>query len=174
MPDLFVSLARQITVAVILCATLLAAPAHAHHLKMGAPAPELVLHTLDGQHIATRDLAGQVVIVTFWASWCDICRKELPVLSAYAEAHKKQGLAVLGFSLDEPADMKMVKKIADTLSFPVGLLGSQYAGEYGRVWRLPVSFVIDRKGRLVDNGWDDEEPVWTAARLKQVVDPLLP
>ena len=132
-----------------------------------------MLHTLDGKSIATADLKGKVVIVTFWASWCDICREELPMLSAYAAAHREQGLVVLGFSLDEPSDMKEVKKVANTLSFPVGLLGSQYAGEYGRVWRLPVSFVLDRKGHLVDNGWEDEQPVWTAARLKQVVDPLL-
>jgi cytochrome c biogenesis protein CcmG/thiol:disulfide interchange protein DsbE len=163
---------RQIIFALALC-VLLATPAYAHHLKEGAPAPELVLHTLDGKHIATRDLAGKVVIVTFWATWCDICREELPMLSAYATAHQQQGLVVLGFSLDEPADLKEVKKVADTLSFPVGLLGSQYAGEYGRVWRLPVSFVIDRRGRLADNGWDDEQPVWTAERLKQVVEPLL-
>jgi cytochrome c biogenesis protein CcmG/thiol:disulfide interchange protein DsbE len=163
---------RQLIAAAALCA-LLATPAYAHHLKVGAPAPDLVLHTLDGQHIATNDLKGKVVIVTFWATWCDICREELPMLSAYAAQHREQGLVVLGFSLDEPADMKEVKKVASTLSFPVGLLGSQYAGEYGRVWRLPVSFVLDRQGHLVDNGWDDEQPVWTAARLKQVVDPLL-
>jgi hypothetical protein len=53
------------------------------------------------------------------------------------------------------------------------LLGSPYAGGYGRIWRMPVSFVIDRKGILIDNGWDDPEPAWTAERLKRVMDPLL-
>lgn len=46
-------------------------------------------------------------------------------------------------------------------SFPVGLLGSAYAGGYGRVWRIPVNFTIDRNGRLADNGWDSREPAWT-------------
>jgi hypothetical protein len=41
------------------------------------------------------------------------------------------------------------------------------------MWRLPVSFVIDRAGRLAYNGWEDATPAWTAARLQQVVDPLL-
>jgi cytochrome c biogenesis protein CcmG, thiol:disulfide interchange protein DsbE len=147
--------------------------AQANELKVGQPAPPLVLHTLDGRSIATRDLKGQVVIATFWATWCDPCRKELPLLSAYAAAHAKQGLQVLGFSLDGPENLPKVRNEAASLSFPVGLVGSPWVGDYGRIWRIPVSFVIDRSGRLVDNGWDDAQPVWTKQRLHQVVDPLL-
>jgi len=152
---------------------LLALPAQAQELKLGQPAPPLVLHTLDGQRIATRDLLGQVVIATFWATWCAPCREELPLLSAYAANHAQQGLRVLGFSLDGPEDLAKVKKVAANLSFPVGLLGNPWAGDYGRIWRIPVSFVIDRKGRLADNGWDDAKPAWTRERLQQVVGPLL-
>lgn len=152
---------------------LLARPAAANGLVIGKPAPPLVLNALDGRQIATRDLLGQVVIVTFWASWCDPCREELPVLSAYAKAHKQQGLTVLGFSLDGPDDLPQVRKIAADLSFPVGILGSAWAGDYGRIWQIPVSFVIDRSGKLVDNGWDDEQRAWTQARLDEVVTPLL-
>jgi peroxiredoxin len=152
---------------------LLAMPAHAGELTVGKPAPPLVLNALDGQRIAIRDLLGQVVIVTFWATWCDPCREELPLLSAYAKAHRQQGLTVLGFSLDGPDDLAQVRKVAATLSFPVGLLGSAWAGDYGRIWRIPVSFVIDRAGLLVDNGWNDEQRAWTQARLAQVVTPLL-
>ena len=152
---------------------LLAMPAQAQELEVGQPAPQLVLHTLDGPSIATRDLLGQVVIATFWATWCDPCREELPLLSAYAAHHAQQGLHVLGFSLDGPEDLPKVKQVATSLSFPVGLLGNPWAGEYGRIWRIPVSFVIDRKGRLADNGWDDAKPAWTKQRLQQVVDPLL-
>jgi thiol-disulfide isomerase/thioredoxin len=142
-------------------------------LKRGELAPPLVLHTLDGQQIATRDLIGHVVIVTFWASWCGPCREELPILSAYAARHAADGVRVLGFSIDAPDNKEDVRKVAATLSFPVGMLGSTYAGAYGRIWRMPVSFVIDRNGRLVDNGWDDPAPEWTVERLKRVMDPLL-
>ncbi|MGO8755797.1 MAG: peroxiredoxin family protein [Gallionellaceae bacterium] len=152
---------------------LLARLAQAKELEVGQPAPPLVLHTLDGHSIATRDLLGQVVIATFWATWCDPCREELPLLSAYAERHAQQGLRVLGFSLDGPEDLPKVRDVAKNLSFPVGLLGNPWAGAYGRIWHIPVSFVIDRAGRLADNGWDDAQPVWTKERLQQVVDPLL-
>jgi cytochrome c biogenesis protein CcmG/thiol:disulfide interchange protein DsbE len=145
----------------------------ANDLKLGKLAPPLVLHTVDGRNIATRDLIGQVVIVTFWASWCGPCREELPLLSDYAARHAKDGLQVLGFCLDDADNMKQVREVAATLSFPVGILGSAYAGGYGRIWRMPVSFVIDRNGHLVDNGWDDPQPIWTAERLQRIMGPLL-
>ncbi|MDD5296143.1 MAG: TlpA disulfide reductase family protein [Rhodocyclaceae bacterium] len=148
-------------------------PAQSNDLKVGKPAPPLVLQTLDGVRIATGDLHGQVVILTFWATWCVPCRKELPLLSAYAEHHAARGLKVLAFSLDGLDDLPKVRSVAETLRFPVGLLGNSWAGGYGRIWRIPVSFVIDRAGFLAYNGWEAEDPVWTAAGLQQVVDPLL-
>jgi cytochrome c biogenesis protein CcmG/thiol:disulfide interchange protein DsbE len=145
----------------------------ANALKVGTPAPPLTLKTLDGKTISTADLLGQVVVVTFWATWCEPCHEELPILSRYFDQHRHQGLTVLGFSLDDPSDLAAVQKVAEQLAFPVGLLGSQYAGGYGRVWRLPVSFVIDRQGRLVDDGWRDDQPAWTEGRLEAVLGPYL-
>ncbi|QOK94683.1 TlpA family protein disulfide reductase (plasmid) [Ralstonia pseudosolanacearum] len=147
--------------------------AHAASLEVGRPAPRLVLYTLDGRSLATEDLRGQVVVLTFWATWCEPCRTELPLLSAYAARHAEKGLHVLGFSLDSPEALAEVRKVAAGLSFPVGLLGSAYAGGYGRIWRLPVNFTIDRNGLLADNGWDLREPAWTTERLERVVTPLL-
>jgi thiol-disulfide isomerase/thioredoxin len=132
-----------------------------------------VLHTVDGRSIATTDLAGSVVLLTFWATWCVPCREELPLLSSYALRNASLGLQVLGFSLNEPEELAAVRRVAAALSFPVGLLGSAWAGDYGRIWRLPVTFTIDRGGRLADNTWDDDQPAWTETRLQRVVAPLL-
>lgn len=162
-----------IGIAVATAGGLLSPLARADGLEVGQPAPPLVLHTLDGQVIATRDLGGQVVIATFWATWCEPCREELPLFSAYAVRHSEKGLRVLGFSLDSPDALPKVRNVAANLSFPVGLLGSPYAGAYGRIWRIPVSFVIDRAGRLAHNGWNDDQQPWTKEQLKEVVDPLL-
>ena len=133
----------------------------------------MLLHTLDGRSISTRDLVGQVVIASFWATWCEPCREELPLLSDYARRNGKKGLQVLGFSLDGPAELSKVRAVASGLSFPVGLVASPWVEGYGRIWRLPVNFVINRQGILVGNGWDDDNPVFTPERLTREVDPLL-
>lgn len=149
------------------------ASAQANDLAVGKTAPAITLTTIDGRQIATRDLRGKVVIVTFWATWCVPCRDELPLLSRYAQLHAGDGLVVLGFSLDSPDNLDDVRKVARNLSFPVGLLGDPHVPGYGRIWHLPVNFTIDRSGALVDNGWKDATPAWTTARLERIVTPLL-
>ena len=147
--------------------------AHANSLRVGAAAPPAILVTLAGQRIATTDLLGHVVILTFWATWCGPCREELPLLSAYAAQHAKDGLTVLGFSLDEPEDLNKVQAVAQSLHFPVGLLVKASLPGYGRIWRIPVNFTIDRQGRLIENGWTDKQATWTQERLESIVTPLL-
>ena len=147
--------------------------AHASGPATGQPAPPLTLHALDGRDIATSSLRGKVVILSFWATWCAPCVEELPVLSAYAAANAQRGLQVLGFCLDGPDKRAEVQRMAASLSFPNGFLGSAWAGGYGRIWRLPANFTIDRDGVLADNGWNDDNPAWTAARLEKIVTPLL-
>ena len=152
---------------------LIAPSARANALNVGEPAPPATLVTLDGQRIATTDLLGRVVILTFWATWCGPCRSELPLLSDYAAQHAAQGLTVLGFTLDSMDDMRKVRQTAQALSFPVGLVSQSTLPGYGRIWHIPVNFTIDRGGRLVDNGWKDRQAVWTAERLERIVAPLL-
>ncbi len=154
--------------------SLLVRPARAKGLRVGAPAPPATLVTLQGRHIGTADLLGQVVLLTFWATWCTPCRKELPALSAYLQRANPGSFQILGFSLDGADQLRQVQDVAKELSFPVGLLEQSEAAGYGRIWRLPVSFLIDQRGYLLDDGWHDPDPVWTAERLEHSVTPLLP
>ena len=98
-----------------------------------------------------------MVVLAFWAIWSAPCRAELPLLSSYAR-HAGAGLRVLGFSLDTPETMREVHQVAQALQFPVGLLSDSSAPGYGRIWRLPVSFTIDRAGRLSSDGWKQRQP----------------
>jgi cytochrome c biogenesis protein CcmG/thiol:disulfide interchange protein DsbE len=70
-------------------------------------------------------------------------------------------------------DLRKVRQTAQALSFPVGLVSQSTLPGYGRIWHIPVNFTIDRRGRLVDNGWKDKQAVWTAERLERIVTPLL-
>lgn len=163
---------RSIVLAALLGAATLAS-ARGNDLVVGQPAPRLTMTALDGAHFDTRELKGKVVFVTFWATWCGPCRAELPALSRYAAEHSDRGFVVLALSLDSQADLPQVRDIARPLRFPVGMLEDEHVPGYGRIWHLPVSFVIDRQGRLVVNGWKDKVPVWDAERLEREVTPLL-
>jgi cytochrome c biogenesis protein CcmG, thiol:disulfide interchange protein DsbE len=149
------------------------APAWAGGLRVGAPAPAAILVTLEGQRLSTSDMLGRVVILTFWATWCSPCREELPLLSDYLAQHADAGLTILGFGLDTRERLAEVRQVAQSLSFPVGLMSDSSAPGYGRIWRLPVSFTIDRQGLLAEDGWKEKQPVWTRDRLDQLVTPLL-
>jgi cytochrome c biogenesis protein CcmG/thiol:disulfide interchange protein DsbE len=153
--------------------SLLAPRARANDMRVGQPAPAATLVTLDGKRLSTLELTGHVVILTFWATWCVPCRQELPLLSRYAVEHAAHGLTVLGFTLDTPDELDAVRAVARTLSFQVGFLAASSAPGYGRIWRIPVNFTIDRAGRLVDDGWNDRHPEWTRERLARIVTPLL-
>jgi cytochrome c biogenesis protein CcmG, thiol:disulfide interchange protein DsbE len=155
------------------CAGWCAPRAWAGGLHVGAPAPQATLVTLDGRHISSTDLLGQVVILTFWATWCTPCRDELPLLSDYLARHADRGLQILGFGLDTRERLEEVRRVAQSLRFPVGLMSDSSAPGYGRIWRLPVSFTIDAQGRLAEDGWKEKHPAWTQERLDQVVTPLL-
>jgi cytochrome c biogenesis protein CcmG/thiol:disulfide interchange protein DsbE len=160
---------------VIVLALLLATPlAHANELQLGKTAPPVTLVTLDGRAISTESLRGHTLLLTFWASWCEPCQTELPLLSRFAAAHRDQGLMVLGFSLDEADDLEKVRAIAKTLQFPVGLLNQSSVQGYGRMWRIPVSFVIDRDGILRYDGWKATQATWDEAGLNAAVTPWLP
>jgi cytochrome c biogenesis protein CcmG, thiol:disulfide interchange protein DsbE len=147
--------------------------AEANALRVGAPAPPATLVTLDGNRIATTDLLGRVVMLTFWATWCAPCRAELPLLSSYATEFAARGLTILGFALDEREDLPKVRKMARAFAFPSGLVADSSLRGYGRIWHIPVNFTIDRKGLLVENGWADRDATWTAERFDRIILPLL-
>src|ERR1700745_2491992 len=140
---------------------------------VGPPPPAATLVTLEGQRISSTDLLGQVVILTFWATWCAPCREELPLLSDYLAQHADGGLQILAFGLDTRDRLADVRRVAQSVRFPVGLMSDSSAPGYGRIWRLPVSFTIDRAGLLAADGWKEKHPVWTRERLDEVVTPLL-
>jgi thiol-disulfide isomerase/thioredoxin len=151
---------------------LLLAVAHAHAAgpKEGEPAPRLTATTLAGQPFDSAALRGKVVVIAFWASWCTYCRQELADLDAFQRQHGKEGLEVLAVNMDEPETLDKVPAIARNWSFPTALTAKTAAVGYGRIWRLPLTFVIDRNGVLKRDGWDGE----AAVSRKQMEETLLP
>jgi peroxiredoxin len=132
-----------------------AVAASAAALGTGSRAPEIGLKDLEGRHIRMSALRGKVVIVDFWASWCDPCREEMPVLNRLYKKYKGDGLVVIGVSVDR--DKGNVRKFLEQtpVSFPiVHDPDHQVAGRYEPP-RMPSSYVIGKRGvvRHVHKGY---------------------
>lgn len=159
--------------ALLALALLAGGSAPAAAIEAGKPAPLLQAQLLDGDSYDLAAHRGEVVVLNFWATWCVPCRAELPAFSDYFRQHRDEGLSVLAVSMDDPEDMAKVRHVAATLPFPVAMYGAAQAGDYGRIWRLPITFVIDRRGVLRVDGGRGELTTFDPALLDRTVGPLL-
>jgi peroxiredoxin len=138
--------------------------------QVGKPAPPLDAKLLDGTSFSLASEIGKVVIVNFWATWCKPCRAEMPALNAYFLEHRAEGLVVLGISVQ--SDRKAVQKVMTAFSYPAALGSDASLNEYGRISRVPLTFVIDREGILRKKDWYGN-PGIDRSLLEEVVTPLL-
>ncbi|MEX8517403.1 MAG: TlpA disulfide reductase family protein [Leptothrix sp. (in: b-proteobacteria)] len=151
--------------------------AAASPLTLGLPAaaggpPSVAATLLDGRAFSSAQLKGKVLLLNFWATWCGPCREEMPAIEAYYRQHQSQGLEILALSTDELKDEASVRDVAKSFSFPIAMLKTAKLSGFGRIWRMPVSAVIDREGRLVKEDWFIQ-PKLDAAALDAVIKPLL-
>jgi thiol-disulfide isomerase/thioredoxin len=100
----------------------------------------------------SRDtLAGKVVVVNFWATWCHPCQMEIPDLSKVYEKYKSQGLVMLGIMTDTPDNQQLLNFQSDyEMTYPVVRANSDLMVSYSYPDALPTTFVFDRSGKLVD------------------------
>jgi cytochrome c biogenesis protein CcmG, thiol:disulfide interchange protein DsbE len=137
-----------------------------------AATPSIAAPLLDGRDFSSEQARGKVLFVNFWATWCGPCRAEMPEIEAYYQQHREQGLEVLALSVDELADEAKVREAAKPFTFDVEMLKKAKISGLGRIWRMPVSAVIDRQGKLVKQDWF-VEPKLDQAALDTVIKPLL-
>jgi thiol-disulfide isomerase/thioredoxin len=141
-------------------------------IKEGEAAPPLEAKLLDGKSFSLAAASGKVVVVNFWATWCEPCRAEMPALNTYLEKHKAEGLEILAISMDVPGDDSKVRDVMRSYGFDAALGREASFKGYGRIWRLPLTFVIDRQGVLRKDGWYGD-PGIDLPLLEKIVTPLL-
>jgi thiol-disulfide isomerase/thioredoxin len=141
-------------------------------LDVGGRAPAIAATLLDGSRFDSSAQPGKVVLVHFWATWCAPCREEMPALDAFYRAHRDEGLVVVAISLDSRGDLPKVEQAMRGMSYPAALLEDTQAKGYGRIWRVPLTFAMDRHGLLRRDGFASS-PALDAAALDRDVLPLL-
>jgi thiol-disulfide isomerase/thioredoxin len=135
--------------------------------RVGKPAPPFSITTFDGRHISQADLAGKVVVLNFWATWCAPCRIELPMLDRYLRDHPSDDLKLFAVTTEGSAPNSVLRPLAKVLSFP---LATNISGRaYGPLGAIPTNYVIDRGG-IVRYAKAD---AFTEPSFDAVVQPLL-
>jgi peroxiredoxin len=114
---------------------------------------DFTLTDLQGKSWNLKALRGKVVMVNFWATWCQPCRREMPDLEALYKRFKDQGLVILGISDEEAPKVKELLA-EQKVSYPILLDPGRKVNEAFRIEGIPKNFVYDREGKLVAQSID--------------------
>jgi len=133
--------------------------------------PEFSGFTADGQRVSLAGLGGRVVLLNFWAAWCQECRPEMPGFERLHRELSVQGLAVVGINAREETTTirEYAKELGLTfplISDPTGKINSAYG-----VIGLPTTFLIGRSGRAVALAVGPRE--WSAKPARALIQALL-
>ncbi len=113
--------------------------------------PEFLLpNVLDGKPVNSSSFSGKALFLTFFATWCPPCIEEVPTLIQLQNKYGKDDFSVIGLSVDQggPAVVKkLVKK--KSINYPVVMADAQTMRDFGGVYGIPVSFLVNKNGNVV-------------------------
>jgi peroxiredoxin len=118
-------------------------------VEIGKPAPDFVLKTLDGQEITLSHLQGKGIVLNFWATWCDPCRREMPLIEEKYQQLKDKGVEVLAINIaeSEVSVSGFVNRLG--ITFPILMDKDRQITNLYEVGPLPSTFFIDKNGTVV-------------------------
>jgi len=126
--------------------------------RPGQPAPNINVISMTGQTISQENYRGHVVILDFFATWCQPCRQSIPHLVEMNRKYGRQGLQILGLSVGEDGE-RAVKAFTDEfrVNYPLAIAGESTTADFG-VRSVPVMFLVDKKGKVAEvyRGYSNE------------------
>jgi peroxiredoxin len=137
----------------------------------GGPPPAFALEDLAGRTHRLADYRGRVVLVNFWATWCEPCRAEMPSIERLRAALSDRPFTVLAVNLGEPKS-RIEKFLARTpLTFPVLLDRDTAVAKAWRARVLPATYLVGRDGRIRQVHYGELD--WSSGAGRRAVEALL-
>jgi thiol-disulfide isomerase/thioredoxin len=135
------------------------AASHTTANAAGKPAPEIKLKDLDDKEVRLADYKGKVVLVNFWATWCDPCRVEIPWLIDMQAKYGAKGFTVVGVAMDDEGKSVVAPFVAKErfevdgqklpMSYPILIGNDEASDKFGGILGYPTSFLISRDGKQI-------------------------
>jgi peroxiredoxin len=116
--------------------------------KQHGPAPDFTLPLIEGGQLRLSSYRGKVVLLDFWATWCVPCREETPHFVELQQRYGRQGVQIIGVSMDDSPDPVHTFYQQFHMNYPVVMGTADVGAAYGGVLGLPIAVVIDREGRI--------------------------
>jgi peroxiredoxin len=111
-------------------------------------APDFSLTDVTGHTLTLSRYRGKVILLDFWATWCDPCREEIPRFVELQNKYRDRGLQIIGISMDDTSGPVRDFYRQFKMNYPVALGNAKIGELYGGVLGLPIAFLIDREGRI--------------------------
>jgi len=143
-------------------------------LKEGQQAPGFTLLTLDGGRASLTDHRDKLVVLNFWATWCQPCTVEMPSLEALWRRYRDRGLVVVGVCVDRGAPKALLEPYVRNLklTFPILLDPDSKTSDRWRVTALPATFLVRPGGEVAGMAMGARE--WNSDEMRALVERLLP
>jgi thiol-disulfide isomerase/thioredoxin len=118
--------------------------------EIGSRMPDFSVKDLQGHEISSTDLRGKVVLIDFWATWCQPCKKEMPGYQKLLDFYGPRGFAVVGLKLDIMRDTEdpvlFAKRIG--VRYPLVVAADDLKQRFGGIEGIPTTMLYDRQGVL--------------------------
>jgi thiol-disulfide isomerase/thioredoxin len=112
--------------------------------------PDFELENIAGGLTKTADLRGKVLVVDFWATWCEPCKMEIPWFSEFQTKYGPRGFQAVGVSVDDTVEKLKPYVAKYKMNYPVllGLNHDDIQNAYGPLWGIPVTAIISRDAKI--------------------------
>lgn len=118
--------------------------------EIGSRLPDFSVKDLQGRDISSSDLRGKVVLIDFWATWCEPCKKEMPGYQKLLERYGSRGFVVIGFKFGTMKDTENPIRFAQRIGvhYPLAVASEDLKQRFGGIEGLPTTMLYDRNGIL--------------------------